>query len=239
MTLTSGGFCLVIDAGTGLAVLEREYPKDFTYNLLLSHLHYDHIVGLSTFAPVWKKDSDMKIFTCSRDERPLKEQVLGMFKPPYWPADLAKVSGAACLPIESNVPFGIGPFTITPFAACHPNKTLSFHVTDGKKTVVHLLDSDVNDMDAALRKELVMFCTGADLVVFDAAFSAEDYPSFVGWGHSTAQQGVRLAGECKPKRMMFAHYGQRYNDAELDSWISHFEGDTEFIMARDGMELSI
>ena len=242
----SGGHSLILDAGSGLVMLEKElralnsdYPcVSMPFNILISHLHLDHIIGLSSFELTWQKDAGMRIFTCSRDERPLREQIFGAFKPPYWPASMPDATFAECIQIEANKSFTIGPFTITPFKAKHPNETLSFHVNDGKSNLVYLLDSEVGQLDPAPPKELKRYCSGADLIVFDAAYSPEDYQKHKGWGHSTVKDGVYLAREWKCKRMLFAHFSQRYSDEELDKWKQYFEGD-QFILAYDGIELVI
>ena len=241
MTVESGGSYLIVDAGSGLMLLNKklsaanpDYPRNVKYNFLLSHLHYDHIIGFGTFPPVWERDNDIKIYTCSRNEKPLNEQIFGIFEPPYWPRSLLSASGAKFIEVWNGVPFEIDGFKVRPFAANHANKTISFEITDGKKTFVHLLDSEMEGMEQALYDELLEVCTNADLVVFDSAYSKEDYPKLKGWGHSTVEQGVALAKICKPKRMLFSHFGQQYDDAELDSWARFFEGETEFIMGTDG-----
>jgi len=251
MTVESNGKILIIDAGSGLKMLSNEMRKDIpTYprnlpqdvNILLSHLHMDHVIGLGMFSPLWlPENNQVRIFTPSRDERPLNEQVFGVFSPPNWPKCLAETSGAQCIPITANAPFMIDHFTITPFVADHPDLTYSFHITDGEKTVVHLLDAEVMHMDEVNYNEMLDFCRGVDLVVFDAAYSDEDYARHVGWGHSTVKQGVEMALKCKPKRMLFAHFSQSYTDDQLDSWSEHFAlaPETEFIMAMDGVELNI
>jgi len=244
MTVESKGVSIIIDAGSGLMLLEKEMRESKVnttekpkHNILISHLHLDHIVGFGTFGPAWAKDSDMRIFTCSRDERPLKEQVFGVFRPPYWPGSLVNISKAECVPIEHRVPFKIEHFTVIPFSANHPDQTLSFYLSDGEKSFVHLLDNEVVNMPDEKYKELLELCSGADLVVFDSAYAEEDYPRMMGWGHSTVKQGVKMAHECKPKRMMFSHFGQQYSDDEIDSWARHFEGETEFMLGKDGAEL--
>jgi len=239
MTLTSRGESIIIDAGSGLMLLEAEM-KDKPRNILISHLHLDHIIGLGIYSPLWQPKCDVRVYTCSRDERPLKEQVFGCFTPPYWPSSLAEVSDAICVPVESGVPFNIEHFTITPIMANHADKTLSFHITDGEKSVAHLLDNEFVGMEKRMYQELLDICTGADLVIFDSAYSTADYPSMKGRGHSTVEQGVKFAQECKPKRMMFAHYCWHYDDAEIDSWKKHTKGatDCEFIFSRDGVDLA-
>ena len=246
MTVESKGRTITIDAGSGLLQMEhamhnndKARMQNTSHNILLSHLHLDHIIGLGMFAPAWAKDSNLKIYTCNRDEIPLNEQIFGVFAPPYWPSSLAKVSGAQCIEIEPGVSFKLDHFTVLPFIANHPDKTLSFHITDGEKLFVHLLDSEVDGMPKAEYNKLLERCHKADLIIFDAAYSSEDYPRLKGWGHSTVEQGVKVAKECNPKRMLFSHFGQQYTDEEIDSWTRFFEGDTEFIMGYDGVELQL
>jgi ribonuclease BN (tRNA processing enzyme) len=246
MTIETGGRYLILDAGSGILTMDQNVtsgvgssPTDHkpSVNILLSHLHIDHIVGLALYSPVWDKHQNVHIFTCTRDERPRKEQVFGLFKPPYWPVDATKAAHAQCVQISSMVPFNVGGLDITPFNACHPDRTMSFHITDGHRTVVHLLDSEVALESPEDYNQMMRFCDGADLVVFDAAYSPEDYPTKVGWGHSTVLEGVKLARECRPKRMMFSHFSQDYDDTELDSWQRFFDDSTQYLFCGDGLEI--
>ncbi|MCL2220732.1 MAG: MBL fold metallo-hydrolase [Oscillospiraceae bacterium] len=249
ITLESGGELLVIDAGTGIMDLhEKLLSDDANYianlrnpiNILVSHLHIDHIIGIATFPPLCEKNGGVRIYTGSRSEKPLKEQVLGAFSPPHWPVSLCDVGNAECVQIEDNVPFKVGVYTVTPFLANHPDITYSFHVTDGKKSVVHLLDSEISKVDAAESKVLHSHCKDADVVVFDAAYSPEDYHShYEGWGHSTVPNGIELADEWKCRCMVFSHMFHKYNDEELDEWKKYFAGDPRFMLAHDGLELEI
>ena len=250
MTVESKGKTLILDAGSGLMVWEQEmkalypsYPKNLPDppKILISHLHLDHIIALGNFAPSWYKDSGMTLYTASRDERPLVNQIFGAFKPPYWPHDMSKMTGAKCVEIECGKQIQIDHFTVTPFLANHSDITMSYHITDGKKSVVHLLDSEINGMTTEMYDGLLNYCMNVDLIVFDAAYSDEDYPKHVGWGHSTVQQGVELALKTNPRAMIFAHLSQTYTDYELDTWAKHFcqAPDTYFLMARDNLELCL
>jgi len=249
MTLEADGELLVIDAGSGLMVLHEELLRaDADYlaklkgpiNILVSHLHIDHIMGLGTFPPAWTKGAGVRVFTASRNEKPIDEQVLGVFSPPYWPIAMRDVGNVQCIPIEDNVSFKIGVFTVTPFLASHPDITYSFHVTDGKKNFAHLLDSETSKMDGEESEILSRHCRNADIIVFDAAYSPEDYMRrYEGWGHSTVIDGVELAQKWGCRRMLFSHLFHKYSDAELDSWEKHFAGDPRFMLAYDGMEFEV
>ncbi|MCL2224691.1 MAG: MBL fold metallo-hydrolase [Defluviitaleaceae bacterium] len=245
ITLESEGEMLILDAGSGLMVLQEEYfgqggirNKDKAVNILISHLHLDHIVGLGTFSPAWGRDAKARIYTCSRDERPLDEQVFGVFAPPYWPVTMTSSSNAVVTAIEPYVSFNVGVFRITPFVAKHPDKTLSFHVTDGKRNVVHLLDSEVTKMEPSEYDGLLKFCSTADVVIFDACYSQEEYPRYDGWGHSTVEDGIKLAEESNCKKVLFSHYGRHYTDDEIDSWVENLDKN-KFLLSYEGMELEV
>lgn len=241
--LKMSGQEILLDAGSGLVQFDndvRENNLDVKYplNILLSHLHLDHTIGLTVFAPVWNPDLGVKIYTPTRDERMLKQQIFGSFEPPYWPLSMVEAAYADCVPVEDRVPFKLGPLTITPFSATHPDDTYSFHITDGKQTVVHLLDSETTMLDKDGYERLVNYCTDADLVVFDAAYSPLDYIKKVGFGHSTVEDGFKLAEKSNCKRMLFSHFGYEYSDddlKELDKTVK--DRDEKYIFSREGMEL--
>ncbi|MCL2197522.1 MAG: MBL fold metallo-hydrolase [Defluviitaleaceae bacterium] len=244
ITIKSDDDVLILDAGSGLTNMPKP-SKDV--NILISHLHLDHIIGLSMFNPAWGKDNVANIYTCSRGDKPIREQVFGVFKPPFWPVSMEEISTANVTEITPDIPFTVGSFTITPFLASHSDKTLAFHVTDNKKSLVYLLDCETEKMNTTERLNLKKHCTNADLVIFDATYSDEDYPRHVGWGHSTVGQGVKLAGEFSCKTMIFSHFAQHYSDTEILNWERHFtaegvadaSGASKFILAHDGLEISI
>jgi len=218
---------------------ELSHLPPHTVNILLSHLHLDHISGLGTFAPVWTKGMGVRVFTQTRDERPLEEQVFGIFAPPVWPVSMQEQGNVEVVRLEEEVPRKIGKFTVTGFRADHPDKTLSFHITDGTSSFAHLLDSELNGMDKQSMDLVAKYCRGVDAVVFDAAYSCEDYEaSRRGWGHSTVKQGVEIARQTDNKLVIFAHFDQKYSDDELDSWKKYFDSD-KYVMAYDGLEIEI
>jgi len=241
--LMAGDYSLVLDAGSGLVNLGHDIyvhnaPKG-PQDVLISHLHMDHIIGLSVFSPGLDAERGLRIYTVSRDgNKSLASQVLDPFSPPYWPVPMQDAIFAEFIEITEDAPFAAGPLMVTPFAASHPDKTTSFFITDGKKSLVYLLDSEVSIMGDADYAQLVDYCRSADLVIFDAAYSPEDYHRFKGWGHSTVLDGVRLRKDSNCKRMMFCHFAQKYSDEEILSWSQYFDGD-HYIFAADEMEVTL
>jgi ribonuclease BN (tRNA processing enzyme) len=88
--------------------------------------------------------------------------------------------------------------------------------------------------------ELAEFCRNADMVVFDAAYSPEDYPDKKGYGHSTIEDGFKLAKLSKCKRMMFSHFSFEYSDDDLTILEARVDVQgRQFLFARDGLELEL
>ena len=245
MRLFSGDYSILLDAGSGLAnychdIKESREKLQVPQDILLSHLHMDHIMGLCAFGPVFDEKRGIRVFTVSRNEKNLKSQIFGAFKPPYWPLRLEDKAYAECVEIHEDNSFAAGPFIVTPFAANHPDKTTSFHITDGEKSLVYMLDNEMQTMDDASYKNMVKYCRQADMVVFDAAYSPDDYPRFRGWGHSTVLDGMKLRRESGCKRMLFTHFAQKYEDAEILGWSRYFDQDADadcYMFSSDEMEV--
>jgi ribonuclease BN (tRNA processing enzyme) len=212
-------------------------------NILLGHLHLDHTVGLATYPPIWDNDDRVHIFTRDRTGQNLKKQVFGVYSPPYWPVALDEHTNAEVFAIYDDVPFKPDEvFTVTPFAANHPDGASSFKITDGIKTIVYLLDYEIDTLDKPAYDSLINYCRRADLIICETTYHPDDYRTKRGWGHSTVLQAVRLADDSGCLRMMFAHYSFEYTDAALDSWAGLIENaaDNErFIFSRDGMEIEL
>jgi ribonuclease BN (tRNA processing enzyme) len=246
MTIETPEQTIILDAGSGIAQLDRLTKifarKEKPYDILLSHLHLDHVIGLTIFSKIWTNSPDelVRIYTLNRDERPLKQQIFGSFVPPYWPVSMVDFANAECIAIQEGTPFKLGAFTVTPFGAAHPDKTISFRISDGNVTIVYLLDSETPSLSQEGWEALVGYCKNADLVVFDSAYSVLDYPNKKGWGHSTVEDGFKLAKACGCKKMMFTHFGFEYSDQELEIFESQATSQGEmFFFARDGMEFML
>jgi ribonuclease BN (tRNA processing enzyme) len=210
------GHTVLLDCGSGLVQFGMEMGDITSFDILLGHLHIDHINGLSSFPPLLRPGFDIRLFTKSRGCLPLKEQVLGVYRPPYWPIPLAKLARIDCVPIEMDVPFELKPgIRVLPFDSYHPDDTIGFRV-EADKTLVYLLDCEV-PKDPEKYKSLVEYAKGADCVIFDAAYLPRDYKNREGWGHSTYEDAVRLYGDSGCGRIVLSHFSYDYTDGDIDS----------------------
>lgn len=250
--IETGGRTLIFDCGSGLMQFLNEYKrhggnKPLCLDIFISHLHIDHIIGLCMFSPLWSREHSIRIFTQSRDERPLAEQVFGLFRPPYWPIDLVLMNRAQIIGIENGETLSLGDSVdITPFASNHNNITTAFriHSKDSKKTAVHMLDY-ATEKDLSKHNEDIRRCKDADVVIYDSSYLPEDYPERQTWGHSIYSDGIAFAEKARCKNMIFCHFDQKYADTELGALAAEIErinnkgADTKYFVGYDGMELDI
>jgi ribonuclease BN (tRNA processing enzyme) len=229
------GRIILLDAGTGLAgfAMEENHRRlTLPTDILLGHLHLDHIIGLPAFHALYKPNN-IRIFTKSRNDTPLAAQVFGVFKPPYWPVDFAEMNHAELVEIKG--PFNLsGSVRVIPFASDHPNETTAFRI-EGEKTVVYLLDSETTENSPGF-DALISFCDNADLMIFDAAYLPGDYNKKRGWGHSTFEAGITLADAAECKQIIFSHFDYSYNDEVYDYLMEKIDNE-RFYLAYDGMEI--
>jgi len=196
------------------------------------------LIGLSMFDFLFDEANNIRIFTRSRADAPLSSQIFGIFKPPYWPIDLEKMNRAEIVEIKGNETFNLRDgLKVATFDSMHDNDTTAFRI-DGEKNFVYLLDFELTK-DSAELNDVVAFCKDADVVVFDATYSPEDYPKRRGWGHSTFEAGMMLAELSGCKQMIFSHFFHIYTDEMIDSIAGRINrGDgVEYFVAHDGMEL--
>lgn len=239
-----GNETLLLDGGSGILQYLEDKKEEIArgvsvrLEIVIGHLHMDHIIGLSSFFPLWNPNNDIRIYTKSRNSQPLAEQLLGLFSPPYWPVNLSEALCASIIEIDEREFCTRGGLRIQPFAAPHRDDTMAFRVT-GDKTLVYLMDCEVDDKWLE-NKEFIGHCMNADMILFDNSYLPEDYRNKVGWGHSTYEHGLKLAAITHCENMIFSHNSQVYSDEMLHSveeiLAQHGSG---YHLAYDGMEFSL
>ncbi len=192
--LDCGDSRVVLDAGTGLRnlgnkMLARKDPLDVT--LLLSHYHWDHIQGLPFFVPIYMKDTRMKIIGQKAGVVGAREALFHQMQAPVFPVRLDEV-GARIETQELSPGQSIqdGGAKITAMKLNHPGGVLAYRVECRGKSVVYATDTEHY---ACVDPALVALAAGADLLIYDAQYTPEEYPRKVGWGHSTYVAGCEVA----------------------------------------------
>lgn len=216
--LRIGDKLIIIDAGSGLgalgAALGQSAPRDI--DILLSHLHLDHVIGLPFFKPALLKDRTIRLYCGNLDGETSQAALDRLFSPPIFPITLADLPAR----IE-HVGFHAGDMLNLPSSLSvatiplnHPSGATGYRIDHGGRSVCYL--SDLEHTTPWPDPALVAFAQGADLVIYDAMFSEAEYCGCHGWGHSTWNAGLELAKAANVKAFGIFHLHPRHDDAHMD-----------------------
>jgi phosphoribosyl 1,2-cyclic phosphodiesterase len=213
--VTAGDTRIILDAGSGLRALGDERmahgPRQST--ILLSHLHWDHVCGLPFFTPIYVPGHRVEIASGPNGVMPTEDAIRSLFKAPFFPVDFAEVAGqVAVRELPSHDRFSIGDIAITVARLNHPDPVYGYRLEHGGRAIVYATDTEhFACVDPTLRR----LAAGADILIYDAQYTPEEYPSKVGWGHSTWQAGAELARAAGVAQLVLFHHDPNRTDAQL------------------------
>lgn len=199
-----------LDAGSGL--LHAPDIGDLPVSLLITHSHLDHIVGIP-LSPLFLSGKKVDLYLRTRDGLSAHEQISKLMNPPLWPV------GTEAYPSEivfhdPEFPFALGDIKVSGMEANHPGGSTIYRLEHNGRSLVYATDHEHNEEK---QKELAEFAKDADLLLYDAQYTEEEYPKMKGYGHSTVAEGMRVFRESGAKRIMFVHHDPRHTDEMLRS----------------------
>jgi phosphoribosyl 1,2-cyclic phosphodiesterase len=215
-----GDRIMVFDGGTGLRLLGNELTRSGApaeLDLFYSHTHFDHICGLPFFAPCYDARSRIRIWAGHLKNGHHIEAVLNnMMIEPLFPipmgiftAQLEFVDFAAGknLAPHKGIRLATGPLN-------HPNGATGYRIEFAGKVVAYITDTE--HRPSGLDQHILKLVNRADLMIYDATYTDAEYPQHRKWGHSTWQEGVRLANAAQVRTLVIFHHDPGHDDAFMD-----------------------
>ena len=237
------GHRLIFDAGTGIVPLGWALAIEGTcdIDLFFSHVHYDHIMGLPFFVPLYRKGCAISISAGHMlDRRSCADIVTDYMRAPFLPITpkvfAADIDYRTFEPGEILAPRdGI---EIRTARLRHPNGAVGYRVSHAGRVAAYVTDTEhtPGETDAAA---LSLF-EGADVVFYDTTYTDAEMERYKGFGHSSWQEGVRLAKAAGAKRLVLFHHSHIRDDDELAA--IEAQAQAEFpgaIVGRTGLTLDI
>jgi ribonuclease BN (tRNA processing enzyme) len=221
----SDGSTLIIDAGTGIrglgvGIASANLPK---INILLTHLHLDHIQGLMFFAPCFRSESDITIWGPSSPEASLEERIARYISAPLSPVEVRELPCDVSFLDAPPSQWEVGPATVRAESVTHRGPTLGYRITDGDTTLAYISDHEPGlgaPLDS-LEPEWISgydLAHGADLLIHDCQYTDEEYPEHVGWGHSRITDTLTFARRVEAKQLLLFHHDPLHSDEFLDGF---------------------
>lgn len=210
---------LIFDAGSGLrglgeSLMQSGYasePRDT--HLFFTHFHWDHLIGLPFFTPMFLKGQTVHLYAVQTD---LEMCVRTIFKKPFFPVPFEALGAKIVFhKLEGRKKQQIEGFDVTPYQLDHPDPCWGYRVERGGKVYAHCVDTEATrvtredlGLDAALYEN-------ADLMLFDAQYTMMEAVEKMNWGHSAAPIGLDIALRENIKRVLFAHHDPGATDEKL------------------------
>jgi phosphoribosyl 1,2-cyclic phosphodiesterase len=236
------GWCLILDAGTGIQYVNRTNNLNTTrIDILLTHLHIDHIQGLGFFKPLFDPTAEVHIWGPASSTQNLRARLGRYFSPPLFPVYFSNLACKLFLHEIENSTFNIGPFTITSGYVIHPGPTIGFRLEADQKAVTYLPDHEPAIGPGELVKDIKWLsggdlAFGVDLLIHDAQYTAEEYKNRVGWGHSSMEDAVQYAALMNVKHLLLTHHDPMRSDRQLHEI---FKGLRRHISSSLSIELAV
>jgi phosphoribosyl 1,2-cyclic phosphodiesterase len=215
------GSVVVIDAGTGIRglgnkLLEEKNLKEIY--LLLTHSHWDHLMGFPFFRPAYFERYTIHVRGGPIAKETLRDYLEHQMEPPYFPARMKAMKASFNFTHGIPVVKKIGSAEITPIPLSHPNGGFGFKINEGDKTFVFLTDNELDFQHAQGKSytEYVSFCRNVDLLMHDAQYSDDQYTIAKTWGHSAYGSALNLALDARVNRLLLFHHDPDCTDKMLD-----------------------
>jgi len=215
------GAVLVLDAGTGIRRLGPQLTSVPRVDLLLTHLHMDHIQGLGFFAPLFVPDLEVHIWGPASPILTLSGRLARYLSPPLFPVRLRDLPCRMELHELASEEFEIGNFQVCSALVCHPNPTVGYRIMSDGSALTYLPDHEpaMGLMRSYLSPDWTSgfsLAAETDLLIHDAQYTAEEYARCVGWGHSSMQQAFDYAAFAGARHFVPFHHDPAHSDDELD-----------------------
>lgn len=239
--LMAGRRRVIIDAGSGitnLGMAMREEPPG-PIDILLTHLHHDHIEGLFFFAPMFTPGTEITLHCGNLGGESPEAGLRQCYSPPLFPLSFDDVPARVRFRgFKAGETLDLGGLAVRTHPLNHPGGATGYRIDHGGAAAAVLTDNEHTEPwpDPAL----VDFVAGADLVAYDAMWEQDEYPKYRGWGHSTPQMGAALVRAAGARRLACIHHAPHCDDERL----ARIEAEIAAIspgafLAREGMRVAL
>lgn len=217
----SDGTVIALDAGTGIRSFGLSMPDLDRINILLTHLHLDHIQGLMFFAPAFQPRSEITIWGPEAPEASLEDRIGRYISAPLSPVEVRELPCDVSFRDTPATEWQIGTATVRAASVSHRGPTLGYRITEGDCSLCYIPDHEpalgapLEDLDPEWISGFDL-ARDASLLIHDCQYTDEEYPSHVGWGHSSMSAALTFGRRAAAERTLLFHHDPMHSDDALD-----------------------
>lgn len=236
---------LILDAGSGIQQFNSINFSNKKIDILLTHLHMDHILGLGFFSPFFDPGMEAHIWGPKIKSESLRSRLSRYLSPPLFPVLLRDLPCKLIFHEIGDSNFEINNFKITSNYVIHPGPTVGFRVTGKDSVFTYIPDHEpalgcngmIKDPNWISGFNLA---SGTDLLYHDGQYTAAEYKNRKGWGHSSVEDALLFASIARVKNLIIAHHDPSHSDEQLSQIFTDIlkrpKGLFKCEMAEEGME---
>jgi phosphoribosyl 1,2-cyclic phosphodiesterase len=204
-----------VDMGSGLREAGTYHlpsgRKEF--HVFLTHMHWDHVMGLPFFVPVHIPGYTIKIYHVHRNA---PEAVKINFNGVNFPLTFEQLGGKIeFIQLKLYDTFHLGNLKVTPFVLDHPGGSFGYRFDGGGRSCSIGVDGEFKRISRGELGKDLPFYQNLDLLVFDAQYEISELASRFDWGHCSPNIGVDLALREAIRTLAFTHHDPWATPAKL------------------------